>query len=64
MTSVLPINATKPIRKRRFNSPNEHIMALVQEWYNDAKANGAQTMRCYQKVLGVMKKLCKRTKFL
>ncbi|CAF0725741.1 unnamed protein product [Adineta ricciae] len=56
MTSALPINATKPIRKRRFNSPNEHIMALVQEWYNDAKANGAQTMRCYQKALRSLEK--------
>ncbi|CAF0748736.1 unnamed protein product [Adineta ricciae] len=56
MTSALPLNATKPIRKRRFNSPNEHIMALVQEWYNDAKANGAQTMRCYQKALRSLEK--------
>ncbi|UJR33705.1 hypothetical protein I4U23_021134 [Adineta vaga] len=56
MTSPLTNNSIKPIRKRRFNSPNEHIMVLVQEWYNDAKANGAQTMRCYTKALRSLEK--------
>jgi len=46
----------KPIRKRRLNSPNDHIMVLVKEWYNDAKANGTQTVHCYKKVLIVKKK--------
>ena len=41
----------KPIRKRRFNSPNDHIITLVKDWYNDARANGAQTVHCYKKVL-------------
>jgi hypothetical protein len=44
-------NTVKPIRKRRLNSPNDHIMILIKEWYNDAKANGTQTMNCYKKVL-------------
>jgi hypothetical protein len=46
---------SKPIRKRRLNSPNDHIMILVKEWYNDAKANGAQTVHCYKKVLDLTK---------
>lgn len=47
------LNHIKPIRKRRFNSPNDHIISLIKEWYNDAKANGAQTVHCYRKVLEV-----------
>lgn len=53
-SSSLPSSyAIKPIRKRRFDSPNDHIITLVKEWYNDAKANGAQTIHCYRKVLRV-----------
>jgi len=55
MTTALATNMIKPIRKRRLNSPNDHIMTLVQEWYNDAKANGGQTVHCYKKVLEVIK---------
>lgn len=40
----------KPLRKRRLNSPNDHIMVLVKEWYEEARTNGAQTMRVYKKV--------------
>ncbi|CAF0886979.1 unnamed protein product [Adineta steineri] len=56
MASSLVTNITKPIRKRRLNSPNDHIMILVKEWYNDAKANGSQTMRCYKKALQSLEK--------
>jgi hypothetical protein len=52
MASSLSTNSIiKPIRKRRLSSPNDHIIVLVKEWYNDAKANGAQTVHCYKKVL-------------
>lgn len=44
-------NIIKPIRKRRLTSPNDHIMVLVKELYDDAKANGAQTIHSYKKVL-------------
>lgn len=55
MATSLGTNMTKPIRKRRLNSPNNHIMVIVKEWYNDAKANGTQTIHCYKKVLEVIK---------
>jgi len=45
----------KPIRKRCLNSPNDHIMVLIKEWYNDAKANGTQTIHCYKKVFEIKK---------
>lgn len=51
MASSSSTNIIKPIRKRRLNSPNDHIMALVKECYDDAKANGAQTVHSYRKVL-------------
>jgi hypothetical protein len=51
MASSSSTSIVKPIRKRRLNSPNDHIMVLVKEWYNDAKENGAQTIHCYKKVL-------------
>ncbi|CAM4941753.1 unnamed protein product [Rotaria socialis] len=56
MTSFLPINSIKPIRKRRIDCPNDHIMVLVKELYNDAKANGAQTVHCYRKALQSLEK--------
>ena len=49
-SSSMSTTRIKPIRKKRINSPNDHIIALVKEWYNDAKANGAQTVHCYKKV--------------
>jgi hypothetical protein len=48
-------SSIKPIRKRRLNSPNDHIMVFVKELYNDAKANGLQTIHCYKKVLDLIK---------
>jgi len=56
MASSSSTNLIKPIRKRRLNSPNDHIMVFVKEWYNDAKSNGTQTIHCYKKVLIVKKK--------
>ena len=49
-SSSMSTTKIKPIRKKRINSPNDHIIALVKEWYSDAKANGAQTVHCYKKV--------------
>jgi uncharacterized protein (UPF0335 family) len=56
MASSSSTSIIKPIRKRRLNSPNDHIMVLIKEWYNDAKVNGTQTVHCYKKVLIVKKK--------
>lgn len=56
MASSLSTNSIiKPIRKRRLNSPNDHIIILIKEWYKDAKANGMQTVQCYKKVLEAIK---------
>ena len=51
MASSSSTPTVKPIRKRRLNSPNEHILELVKDWYTDARANGAQTVHSYKKVL-------------
>ncbi|CAF4543547.1 unnamed protein product [Rotaria sp. Silwood1] len=55
-SSSSSISLIKPIRKRRLNSPNDHIMVLIKEWYNDAKANGTQTIHCYRKALRSLEK--------
>ncbi|CAF2702901.1 unnamed protein product [Rotaria sp. Silwood2] len=55
-SSSLSISVIKPIRKRRLNFPNDHIMVLIKEWYNDAKANGTQTIHCYRKALSSLEK--------
>jgi crossover junction endonuclease MUS81 len=57
MASSLSTNSIiKPIRKRRLNSPNDHIIILIKEWYKDAKANGMQTVQCYKKALNSIEK--------
>lgn len=59
MASSTSRSSGKPLRKKRLNSPNDHILVLVKEWYDDAKANGAQTMRVYKTVniVGMAKRI-------
>jgi len=49
-------SSVKPLRKRRLNSPNDHIIVLVKELYEDARTNGLQTMRVYKKALQSLEK--------